>query len=106
MCRIGKLDGTVSGITGRATRPDAAAPAKLKVRFDRFPVNLFSADYWVVALDNDYRWAVVSNERGNVLWILSRTPGMNVATYDSIVAGLESRGIKTEYLIRTPQPAI
>ncbi|MEO7405146.1 MAG: lipocalin family protein [Burkholderiales bacterium] len=104
VCRIDKLDGPVSGITGRATRPDAAAPAKLKVRFDRFPVNLFSADYWVVALDNDYRWAVVSNERGSVLWILSRTPSMNAATYDSIVTGLKARGIKTEYLIRTLQP--
>jgi apolipoprotein D and lipocalin family protein len=102
-CRRDTLDGPITGITGRATRPNAAEPGKLLVRFDRFPLNLFSADYWVIDVQEDYRWAVVSNGAGTTLWILSRTPTMNSAIYDELVARLKTRGLKTEYLVKTRQ---
>lgn len=44
--------------------------ARLKVTF-LWP---FSGDYWVIGLDEQYRWAVVGDPKRKYLWILSRTP--------------------------------
>ncbi|HOW51027.1 MAG TPA: lipocalin family protein [bacterium] len=79
-CR--KEDGTVKDITGTAWVADPADPAKLRVRFF-WP---FSAAYWVIALDDDYRWAVVGHPDRDYLWILSRTPTMDEEIYQKILA--------------------
>ncbi len=55
---------------GRAWAVDGAPPGQFKVSFF-WP---FRADYWVIGLDPDYRWAVVGNPNRKYLWILSRTP--------------------------------
>ncbi len=34
----------------------------------------FRSDYWIVGLDDAYRWAVVGNPNRRYLWILSRSP--------------------------------
>ncbi len=34
----------------------------------------FRADYWVIGLDPDYRWALVGNPNRKYLWLLARTP--------------------------------
>ena len=99
------LEGKVSAIQGYATIPDQDDPAKLRVRFNPFPVRFFPADYWVVDLDEDYEYAVVSNPSRKVLWILSRTPSMELKVYDEIVARLAKRGFEVERLAKTPQRA-
>jgi len=58
--------------TGKATVVDGTGNAQLKVSFF-WP---FRADYWIVGLDPDYRWAVVGNPNRKYLWILSRTPAL------------------------------
>ena len=103
-CRLHTLDGELKTATGTARVPDPAYPAQLKVRFDQFGANLFEGDYWVIALDKHYKWAVVSSEAGKSLWILSRTPRMNDKTYNKIIADLKTKGIRTEFLIKTEQP--
>lgn len=57
-------------VSGRAWAVDGAGNAQLKVQFF-WP---FRANYWVIGLDPDYRWAVVGNPNRRYLWILSRTP--------------------------------
>ncbi len=57
---------------GSARAPNAAEPAKLKVKF----FNLFEADYWIVELgpvndDGLYSYALVSNANKSSLYILS-----------------------------------
>ena len=54
----------------------AGAPAsKLRVRF-LWP---FYGDYWILALDSDYRWSLVGTPNRRYLWILSRTPQLDRA---------------------------
>ncbi len=98
------FDGKESSILGVATVADKATNSKLKVRFDPFPVCLFSADYWIIEVGTDYEYAVVSNPSKKYLWILSRTPHMEQAAYDGIVVRLNAQGFETEKLELTPQP--
>ena len=99
----GSFDGEPSLIEGYATVKDPESNAKLRIRFDPFPVCLFPADYWIIELDEDYEYAVVSSPERNVLWILSRTPVMDDAVYQGIVAGLAERGFDAERLEMMPQ---
>ena len=62
-----------------------------------------SIDYWVVMLDPDYRYAVVSEPSRGSLWILSRTPTMDSAMYDGIVARLRAQRYPVDELVPTPQ---
>jgi apolipoprotein D and lipocalin family protein len=72
---------------GVARRPDAFARGKLEVRFAPTWLSwlpLVWADYWVLALDDDYRWALVGQPGRKYLWILSREPSMDRATFESL----------------------
>ncbi len=62
-------------------------------------------DHWVVLLDDDYRYAVVSEPSRERLWILSRTPELDSATYDRILAHLRNARFPVDELIPTPQLA-
>lgn len=73
--------------TGVARRPDAFARGKLEVRFAPAWLSwlpLVWADYWVLALDDDYLWALVGQPGRKYLWILSREPSMDRVTFDSL----------------------
>lgn len=86
-------------IRGTARVADRKTNAKLKVTFF-WP---FSGDYWILDLGSEYEYAVVGEPGRNYLWILSRTPRMDDATYRRIMTRLEARGIDTARLIKTPQ---
>lgn len=92
-------DGEESGIEGVAWPVDASN-ARLKVRFF-WP---FTGDYWVLALDPDYRWALVGHPDREHLWILSRTPRIDDALYQELVAKARAQGFDVSRLARTPQP--
>jgi apolipoprotein D and lipocalin family protein len=63
----------------------------------------FWADYWIIDLGANYEYAVVGHPRRDYLWILSRTPTMDGAVYNGIVARLRAQGYEVERLNRTPQ---
>ncbi|WP_372014642.1 lipocalin family protein [Pseudoxanthomonas sp. 10H] len=70
-------------------------PGRLQVRF--VPgwlswVPLVWADYWVVAVDPDYQWAVVGDPDREYLWILSREPSMDAALFARLKARAEAMG--------------
>ena len=75
--------------------------AKLKVEFST--TLDIEANYWIVRLDNDYTYAVVTSPNYKFLWILSRTPVLNEATYQSIYNDLKKEGFPVEKLKRTKQ---
>ena len=75
------------------------APSKLKVSF----FGPFYAPYWVVGLADDYSWAVVSDPRQKTLWILSRTPRMDSALYETITERLAAQGFDLNKLKKTVQ---
>lgn len=42
------------------------------------------ADYWVIALDPDYHWAMIGEPDRKYLWILSRSPSMDGVLFESL----------------------
>jgi apolipoprotein D and lipocalin family protein len=99
-CRVRTLDGREKKATAVARVVDPQTNARLKVAFF-WP---FEGDYQIIMLDDDYRWAVVGEPRRGYLWILSRTPQLNAATYDAILARLPEFGYDPARLEQTPQP--
>ncbi|NLV41689.1 MAG: lipocalin family protein [Candidatus Hydrogenedentes bacterium] len=97
------FDGELSEIEGKATVADKETNAKLTVQFGPFPVGIFGSNYWIIMLGDDYEYAVVSSKCRDTLWILSRTPQMDEAVYNGIVAELDARGFDTSKLEPMPQ---
>jgi len=87
-------------VTGTARVVDATTNARLEVSFFR----PFWGDYWIIDLDPGYRWAVVGHPSRNYLWILSRTPTLDEAVYQQLLAGLPAKGYDPVRLQRTLQP--
>jgi apolipoprotein D and lipocalin family protein len=104
-CR--KKDGTVTRAEGVARRAEANGPAsRLKVRFAPAFLSFLPfvwGDYWIVELDRDYRYAVVGEPSRKYLWILSRRPELDEATYAALTERARALGFDTSRLRRTPQ---
>jgi apolipoprotein D and lipocalin family protein len=77
---------------------DHATCAKLKVTFLWF----LEADYWIIALDPDYRYAVVGEPGRNYLWVLSRTPTLSDDVYTTIKNRVQSLGYDPARLLKLP----
>jgi apolipoprotein D and lipocalin family protein len=79
---------------GKAWVVDGTGNARLKVSFF-WP---FRADYWIVGLDDEYRWAVVGNPNRKYLWVLSRTPRMPRDQLDRALQAVVSQGFDIDRL--------
>lgn len=99
-CRKGGLDGKPKTAKGKATIVDRESNAKLKVSFF-WP---FKGDYWIIDLDEEYRWVVIGEPKRKYLWILSRTPEMEEEVYRSILSRLPDQGYDPSRLNLTEQP--
>jgi apolipoprotein D and lipocalin family protein len=64
----------------------------------------FSADFLVLDLAEDYRYAVVGGASRDLVWIMSRKPTLSDTDYQMIVSRLEARGYNTSKLERVLQP--
>lgn len=94
-------DGTVDESVGTA-KPVVGHPGQLKVRFAPAFLSwlpMVWADYWVVDLDPDYRWAVVGGPSRKYMWVLSRTPSMPRALFEQIRARAAQRGYPVDRLV-------
>jgi len=100
-CRKGGLDGKPKTSKGKATVVDRETNAKLKVSFF-WP---FKGNYWIIDLDDDYRWVVVGEPKRKYLWILSRSAQMDEATYGAILSRLPEMGYDPAKLNLTAQPS-
>jgi apolipoprotein D and lipocalin family protein len=98
-CFKDSLNGPEKKISGKAFPVAGSGNSKLKVQFF-WP---FKADYWIVDLDPDYQWAVVSHPSKRYLWILNRTPVMEGALYGEILSRLEASGFDLTKLQMTNQ---
>jgi apolipoprotein D and lipocalin family protein len=87
-CRRGSAEGEWDEATGKARPVEGSNNSRLKVSFF-WP---FKGDYWVIALDRDYQWVLVGHPQRRYLWILSRTPRISKALYDSLVERAASLG--------------
>lgn len=98
-CKKGSLQGKEKTVKGKATVVEGTKNSKLKVKF----FFLFSGNYWIIDLADDYSYAVVSEPKRKSLWILSRTPKMNPETYIRILSKIKSKGFDLDKLKMTVQ---
>lgn len=98
-CRKGTLDGPLEVAEGTAYVVEGSGDAKLRVSF----FGPFYGDYWVLAVADDYSWALVGEPSGRYLWILSRTPRIDAALQAELLARLKALGYNLEALTFTPQ---
>ncbi len=84
----------ISEIKGTAWVADEKENAKLKVRFF-WP---FSADYWIIALDDNYQHAMVGHPNRKYLWILSREKKLDSEIIQNLILQAKNQGFDTEKL--------
>jgi len=96
--RCTKEDGETKEALGVAYAVDSSN-SKLKVSFFR----PFYGNYWIIMLDDGYRYAVVGDPSREYLWILSRTPKLEEETKKKILNRLPEMGYSAVPLIWTPQ---
>lgn len=95
--RNGAMDQSVG-----VARPVPGQPGALEVRFAPRWLSwlpMVWADYWVVDLDPEYRWAVVGGPSRKYLWILSREPRMARATFERITSRAAALGYPVDRLV-------
>lgn len=92
-------DATFSTATGKAWRPDAAYPGRLKVQFF-WP---FRAKYWVLAIDPEYQYALVGTPNRDYAWILSRSPELDPAIQRELTTVAQKNGYDVQKFHQTLQ---
>jgi len=85
-----------SSSEGVAWVPDKNSTAKLKVRFF-WP---FSGDYWIMYLDQDYRYVLVGDPDRKYLWILCREKQLEETTYKMLLQKAIDNGYDIASIIR------
>jgi apolipoprotein D and lipocalin family protein len=96
-CRKGSSIGELDVATAKAFAVAGSNNARLKVQFF-WP---FKGDYWIIALDDNYRYAMVGHPGKEYLWILSRTPEMPEDVYRSMVETARGKGYDVTKLKKT-----
>lgn len=101
--------GKVEQAEGVATVVDAKTNARLTVVFDNWFARLFGSsrqgNYWILDLDQEYRTAMVGTPDHRYLWILSRTPQLDEATYRRLVERARQLGYPVSDLIKAHRHA-
>jgi apolipoprotein D and lipocalin family protein len=92
--RCQDADGRCREVKGTARVVSGSGNARLKVRF----FGPIEGDYWIHALDANYRWALVGHPSRNYLWILARSTSLDPRTLAAIVQQAESLGYDTSRL--------
>jgi len=98
-CRFLFSGGPKISISGVATAPDLSQLSKLKVSF----FGGQGADYWVLSVDYDYRYALVGDPTRKTLWVLSRTPRLESDAFKALVATAREQGFDVDKLRFTKQ---
>lgn len=96
-CNEEFVSGKLTEVRGTAMPVDASG-SKLAVDFG-FP---WKGDYWIIALDASYRYAVVTDRFGYSLYVMSRAPTLESELYDEAVLEASSQ-VNTKNLVMQTQ---
>ncbi len=99
-CFANSPNGTKREFRAVASVDDPSVPAKLVLQ-----IGLYAGDYWVLDVGDAYDYAVIGHPSRTMLWILSRTPALDVAIWDKAIGVAQQQGFGTGLLERTPQSA-
>jgi apolipoprotein D and lipocalin family protein len=90
-------DNEIDQAEGVARIIDKTSNAKLEVSFVSFlGWRPFWGDYWVIGLDENYKWAVVGTPDRKYGWILSRTKKLSPETMEMIFKIIKEQGYNPE----------
>ena len=96
-------------LTGKHSKAKAFAKIPVPTNTGRLKVYFFwpfGAEYLVLDLDKEnYSYALIGSSSPNYLWILSRTPQMDEATYQMLVDKAKGLGYDISKLELVPQKA-
>ncbi len=95
-------DGPRSEIIGSAVPVDSTN-SRLNVSFTGFNSAEPPGNYWVVDLDPDYQWAIVSNPGGDTGFILSRTKQISDELRAELLQRAADAGVDTSRMTVTEQ---
>lgn len=103
-CRLNSPSGKHKVSYGRAWVTDKETNSKLKVQFflKTLRIPLLAGNYWILALGNDYEYAIIGDNSRKYLWFLSRTSQMSNDLYEDLLNQAKSMGFDTSKLIKTP----
>lgn len=97
-CNKDSVAGPLLGVIGYATIDNPGENTKLSVDFG-FPKK---GQYWIIGVDHEYRWAVISEPSKASLYILSKTPVLSAELYEAALASARTQ-VSTEKLRPTVQ---
>lgn len=98
--------GLMEKAKGEAKIVDKTTNAKLKVRFAPAFLSFIPAvwgDYWIIDLDKNYNYVAIGDPKRKYLWVMSRSPQLDEATYQNILRRVEKLGFNPGKLNKTPQ---
>ena len=95
-CRL--ADGRFDSARGVAHAVAGSGNARLRVSFFR----PFYGDYWILALGPDYRWVLVGEPGRRYAWVLARTPRLEAAALDALLARAAELGFDRSAFVVTP----
>jgi len=97
--RCRKADGAIEEADGIAKVVEGSRNAKLRVSFFR-PLY---GDYWILALDQDYRWVLIGEPSRRYGWVLSQTPNLDENSLQIALDKAATLGFDRAAFRRTPQ---
>lgn len=95
----GYKKGKKKDVKAKAWIPDRRCKGALLVSFF-WP---FKSEYNVIRIDKDYKYAVVMGDTKDNMWILSRTPHMEIEDYRELIDFLDEKGFDTNKIINARQ---
>jgi apolipoprotein D and lipocalin family protein len=98
-CRT--MAGAIEEANGIAKVVEGSGNAKLRVSFFR----PFYGDYWILALDPEYRWVLIGEPSRTYGWVLARTPDLDDASLQIALGRAAALGFDRGAFRRTPQTA-
>lgn len=98
-CNKESADGKLDQAKGKAFVVEGSNNSKLKVQFF-WP---FKGDYWILELDEDYQYVLVGSPSRKYLWILARTPQLDLDVIDRLLTSAEQKGFDTSKIIYADQ---
>ena len=102
--RCTESDGSVSEAKGIARVVDTTTNSKLEVSFVRIlGLQLFWGDYWIIGLNENYRYAVIGTPSRKYGWILSRTPVLSPEDKQAAFEILRTHGYNPDDFVTTEQ---
>ena len=91
----------VTGIARHAAQ--ATSPGVFEVRFEPTWLNFLPwvwGDYWILALEPDYRAVLIGSPNRQYLWILAREPDLDEAVYARYLDLARTQGFSIKDIVR------